>query len=119
MSDHDVACAQRLKAVWHKKHKVLGLTQTKAANALGWTNPVTFNNYLHGRMPMGLEAKLKLANLLGVHPTEIDPSISDILPHSAELTESEFQLLTEFRKLNKEMQSVILAQVRAAANAKG
>ncbi len=74
--------AVRLKKIWYSKKKELNLTQEKVAQMCGWGNQSAFGAYLHARVQLNVEAVLKLAKVLKVHPAEIMPEIEALLPDS-------------------------------------
>lgn len=71
--------AGRLKAAWNARKEVLLLKQDVAAEALGITQGA-LGHYLNGVNAVGFEALFRLADLLRVHPYEIDPTFRDQLP---------------------------------------
>lgn len=70
--------AERLRAVWFRKNRELGLTQEVAAAECGWTQGA-FGHYLRGRVPLNLEAVLKIARVLQISPAEISPRLTNLL----------------------------------------
>jgi SOS-response transcriptional repressor LexA len=84
MTPTEKADAARLLAIWNKKKRSLNLTQEGVALSCGWSSQGAFNNYLHGRNPLNIDAVLKLAQVLQVEPIEIMPGIGNLLPRSAE-----------------------------------
>lgn len=75
------ANAERLRALWNKKAKRLGLTQESAGDVLGM-NQSAVSQYLNGRIPLGLEATLNFAALLRVDAREINPDLTAAMPQS-------------------------------------
>ncbi|WP_435102305.1 LexA family transcriptional regulator [Arhodomonas sp. AD133] len=73
--------ARRLRQLWDRKRHSLGLTQESAGERMGMTQGAV-GQYLNGRIPLNPKATLQFARLLGVHPTEIDPS-SDLWPEGS------------------------------------
>ena len=76
--------AERLRRLWKLNKRKLGLTQATVAEACGWSNPSAFGAYLHERMALNIEAVLRLAKILEVHPAEIMPEITELLPETRE-----------------------------------
>ena len=71
------SAALKAKALWlDKKSAEESLTQDDANLALGWSNSL-FGQYINGRVPMGVEAIVKIAGFLGVKPWDIDPGLRD------------------------------------------
>jgi HTH-type transcriptional regulator, cell division transcriptional repressor len=66
---------ENLKREWQYRKKLLKLTQTKAASKIGWTQSA-FSQYLNGTTKLNTPAILKLAKLLEIPPTVIDPALS-------------------------------------------
>jgi phage repressor protein C with HTH and peptisase S24 domain len=64
--------ADNLKKIWNSKKKSLGLTQEKAGYALNMTQ-AGVSHYLNKTAVLGIETKLKWAELLEVPVTDIDP----------------------------------------------
>lgn len=75
--------AENFKRIWKEKKREMNLTQTQAAEQLGWTQGA-FSQYLNNLTDLGPATILKLANFLGVPPTDIDPTLKEILPHKVE-----------------------------------
>ncbi len=114
MSEHDRQCADRLKGIWNARKQELHLTQEKVAQLAGWSSASAFGAYLHGRIPMNLNAKITLAKILEVDPKEIDPNMPAV--PSNELTDDEKQLLANFSKLPIRLKRAMLVQMRALAS---
>lgn len=70
LTEREQRRAARAKAFWLEKKRRERLTQDDANTALGWS-PSTFGQYINGRIPMNLEATLKIAEYLGVSPADI------------------------------------------------
>ena len=75
--------AENFRRIWNQKKRELNLTQTQAAEKLGWTQGA-FSQYLNNLTDLGPATVLKLANFLGVPPTDIDPTLKEILPKKVE-----------------------------------
>ena len=71
MTPRKQSAALKAKALWLDKKSAEGLTQDDANLALGWSNSL-FGQYINGRVPMGVEAIVKIAGFLGVKPWDID-----------------------------------------------
>jgi SOS-response transcriptional repressor LexA len=74
----DRAKAKRLKMLWESRKNDLELTQVKAAREMGITQP-TFSQYINCVIPLNTDAILKFSDLLRVPPTEIDPSLKNVM----------------------------------------
>jgi transcriptional regulator with XRE-family HTH domain len=61
----------KLRAVWDAKARALGLTQLKAAHALGYSSQASVSQYLNGEIPLNLDAAYKFADLLEVDFVDI------------------------------------------------
>lgn len=68
------AIAERMKQVWQRKKNDLGLTQTSVAERLDMSQSA-FSQYLNGYVASNTDLVIRLANVLGVDPKEIDPKI--------------------------------------------
>lgn len=73
------AICARLKDLWDQRAAALGLTQENAAVALGISQGGV-SHYLNGRNAIGFEAMFRWAQMLRVHPYDIDPDFRDRLP---------------------------------------
>lgn len=71
---------ENLRKLWTLKKHEMQITQSQAAESLGWTQGA-FSQYLNAITELNPSAVIKLANFLGVDPTEIDPNIDESLPH--------------------------------------
>ncbi|KZZ72376.1 hypothetical protein A3765_28630 [Oleiphilus sp. HI0130] len=63
----------RLREIYTRKKKTLGLTQDKIADLGGWKSQGTVAQYFSGYIPLNTDAKIKMASILQVDVTEIDP----------------------------------------------
>ncbi|MDR5904420.1 hypothetical protein [Franzmannia qiaohouensis] len=70
--------AKRLKGIWNRKKPDLGLTQAKAAHALGYAGQGAVGQYLNCHIALNYEAVIAFAKLLRVEPWEIDPSLGSL-----------------------------------------
>ena len=77
-----MVATKKLQLIWNAKRKELGLTQEKVAMLCQWNTQSAFSAYLLGRVPLNTEAVLRLSKILEVHPTEIMPELSRLLPSS-------------------------------------
>lgn len=75
LTKKETQAAERIKRIWLKNKKKLGLSQDRAAEALGWSQGI-FNKYLNGIQPLNLKAVLKFSELLGVSASELAPEIT-------------------------------------------
>lgn len=75
LTETEKARAARAKALWMAKKERERITQDDANATLGWS-PSSFGQYINARIPMGLEATIKIADFLGVKPSELDPEIT-------------------------------------------
>lgn len=76
LTDDQQADATRLRSVWDRKRRELGLTQEKACSEFGWSTQSAVSQYLNGRIALNLNALVKFASLLRVSPAEISPSLA-------------------------------------------
>ena len=75
MSDEQIADAERLKRLWNVRFEGK-ITQEEVAHRCGWKTQGAFSQYLHGKIPLGLSALLKICKALGVSPSEISPRLA-------------------------------------------
>ncbi len=80
LNEIELANLERFKSIWLEKKQILKLTQEIAGHACGWNGQSAFSQYLCGIVPLNVEAVLRLAKVLAVHPAEIMPDINDLLP---------------------------------------
>jgi transcriptional regulator with XRE-family HTH domain len=75
LSEEQIADAQRLKSLWEREFKGR-ISQEEVAYRCGWKTQGAFNQYLHGKIPIGLNALLKISRALGVDPGDISPHLA-------------------------------------------
>ncbi len=80
LTEREVMHLEHLRKVWAEKKGPLQLTQEKAGLACGWNGQSAFSQYLGGLVPLNIEAVLRLAKVLQVHPAKIMPEIRELLP---------------------------------------
>lgn len=85
LTPDELADAERLDAAyrrWKASEKAAGrtVTQETLAQDCGWSGQSAFSQYSKGRIPLNLEALVKLSNALGVSPREISPRLAEKLP---------------------------------------
>ena len=71
---------KNLRKIWEIKKVEMQFTQVEAAKELGWSQGA-ISHYLNNITDLGPAATIKFANFLGVDPLEIDPDITEWLPH--------------------------------------
>lgn len=75
LSDEQIADARRLKKLWDDRFDGV-ISQEEAAHRCGWKTQGAFNQYLNGKIPIGLRALLKISRALQVEPQDISPTLS-------------------------------------------
>lgn len=80
LSQQEALWLERFKKVWTEKKGPLKLTQGAVGLSCGWKGQSAFSQYIGGLVPLNIEAVLRLAKVLQVHPAEIMPEIIDLLP---------------------------------------
>jgi transcriptional regulator with XRE-family HTH domain len=115
LSESDKAAAANLRRIWDEKKRDLGLTQEKAAEAMGFTTQGAVSHYLNGYMPLNTDNLLKFAALLEVPPSAIRPDIDDLLGNAlrAEQTRRPMPTLTADQLMVAEMYAVVPPEKRA------
>lgn len=78
ITEHDKKNAARLSALWKAKKGALNLTQTSAAEKMGYEAQPLISMHLNAKVALNTDAILKWAQLLQVSPTDIDPSLSSL-----------------------------------------
>lgn len=68
-----------MRQIWDENKKALGLTQEKAAAAMGFNTQAAVSHYLSGYTPLNTDAILKFAALLKVKPSQIREDIGELL----------------------------------------
>ncbi|MDY6798532.1 MAG: helix-turn-helix transcriptional regulator [Pseudomonadota bacterium] len=75
LSPEQLADSRRLKKLWDDRFYGV-LTQEEVAHRCGWKTQGAFNQYLNGKIPIGLPALLKISRALDVRPSEISPRLA-------------------------------------------
>ena len=78
ITDSDIANARRLRNLWSAKKAQLRLTQTIAAEKLGYRSQSMVSMQLKGEVALNTDAVLKWAQLLGVNPGDINPELNSL-----------------------------------------
>lgn len=128
LTDEDLQAAQRLKSIWNIRGKALGLTQEKAADAMGFNTQGAVSHYLNAHVPLNTDAVIKFASLLQVSPEEIRPDLAPLLnlvrkgpsptteftiDGRENLTAQQRELLSLFDKLPESEKVNLLGQLEA------
>jgi transcriptional regulator with XRE-family HTH domain len=74
----DTDNSRRLNAIWQSKKDDLGLTQTAAAEQMGYRAQSMVSMQLKGEVSLNADAILKWAQLLKVNPGDIDPALNSL-----------------------------------------
>jgi transcriptional regulator with XRE-family HTH domain len=102
-TEADRVAAANLSKIWKEKAARLGLTQEKAAAALGepgeGITQGAVSQYLRGVIPCRAVATFRFAKLLHVRPMEIRPDLADL---TGELDPETFDFAQEFQRLSPE-----------------
>lgn len=80
LSPEQLEVCARLKTIWVSRRKALNLTQEFVAEKIGGITQGAVSHFLTGRNALTFEATLWFADLLRVHPFDIDPHLVDHLP---------------------------------------
>ncbi|WP_197083799.1 helix-turn-helix domain-containing protein [Marinobacter subterrani] len=75
MSEEQIADSKRLKRLWELEFKGK-ISQEEVAYRCGWKTQGAFNQYLNGKIPIGLPALLKISRALDVSPSDISPRLA-------------------------------------------
>ncbi len=109
LTTDQIMAAEQLRFIWNAKKKALKLTQEKLAQLCGWSTQSSFNDYLQARVPLNIEAILRISKVLQIHPTEIMPVLVDLLPTDTPilaerkiLTHSENMIINILRSITDE-----------------
>jgi transcriptional regulator with XRE-family HTH domain len=101
LTPQELDAAKRLENLWNQRKHELGLTQEKVAHLCGWGTQGAFSQYLRGRIPLNLDAVLKIAKVIQVEPESIMPEIADLLSSNTGSLDDDpaFQLASAIRSL--------------------
>lgn len=82
LTPEETADAKRLAEVYRqvkaeRKERGLHLTQESLAHECGWGGQSAVSQYTNGRIPINLDALVKLASALDVEPSRISPSLAE------------------------------------------
>lgn len=118
LTEEEAAASLRLKAIWEKNHKRLGLTQESAAHKLGWSSQGAVWQYLHSKIPLNWSAVVGWAKLLEVTPEDIYPELAHKLGQKAErraILPPDAQEVAElYRQLSPRLQRDIISFLKIA-----
>lgn len=98
ITQQDREDAARLKAIYDRKKKQLGLTQEKLAGLMGFATQASISHFMNAKAAMNNEHVIKFAAFLKVDPTEIRPDIFDRVPLSESGTGLDQDALTFARR---------------------
>lgn len=76
MTEAESDAAKRLEAIWAARSETLQLSKEEAAAAMGITRQAVWQ-HISGKMPIGLEACIRWAEVLHCDPAEIRPDLAD------------------------------------------
>nr|WP_315467128.1 LexA family transcriptional regulator [uncultured Undibacterium sp.] len=77
LNENQLEDAKRLRSVFElRKNEDPSLSQERLAYACGWKTQGTVNQYMHGKIPLNLNAVQKFAEALRVSIEEISPDLS-------------------------------------------
>jgi len=84
LTEEEIVYANNLSNIWSKKKiefkmKGIKLTQEYAAERMGFDAQGTISQYINGYTPLNDSAVYKFADLLGVNPSEIKPSLTSFV----------------------------------------
>lgn len=77
LSAQELHWQQNLKRIWLEKKSALKLTQESASAAAGWKTQSAFNQFLNGKIALNTDATIRLARVLQVSPSEINPDLAE------------------------------------------
>jgi hypothetical protein len=115
LNDIEKHAADKLKAIWLNKSVELNLTQESVALSCGWSGQAAFSQYINQHIPLNIEAVLRLSKALKVHPTDIMPSISELLTfsNSSEFTQSTVEFARIYQQLPHDKQKLLSDTAKA------
>lgn len=77
LNENQLEDARRLRSVFElRKNEDSSLSQERLAYACGWKTQGTVNQYIHGKIPLNLNAVQKFAEALRVSIEDISPDLS-------------------------------------------
>lgn len=71
MTNADREAQKALRKIWREHKEKTKETQAEVATALGWKSQSSFSQYLTGRVPIGAEAAIAMAEYFSVDPRSI------------------------------------------------
>ncbi|SFN77552.1 Helix-turn-helix [Izhakiella capsodis] len=107
ITEEDIQIAKRLKKIWDEKKTLLGLSQEKAACALGFSTQAAISQFLNAKVSINIENLLKFSALLDVEPEEINPSVSPLLDHIRKSSNGNLTSVCEKKEITAEHQELI------------
>lgn len=109
LTPNEKAWANNLRGIYERKKGEMGLSQQKLGDMMGISQSAV-GQYINGKIPMGLEAKISFAIALRCNVAEIDPEIPFAQPPSPD----EQQILESYRR-SGEKGKKLLREVAEAA----
>lgn len=106
LTEPELASAARLKAIYDRKKRQLGLSQEKLGEQLGGISQSAVGQYLNGKIPMSLTVKLQFARALKCDVGDFDPDVD--VKIAPPLDEDEQRLLEAYRKSGPQGKELIL-----------
>lgn len=102
----------RLTALWDRHKERTGMTQAQAGKEMGIKQTLV-SHYLSGRKPLGTDALLRWARLLGVSPLDIQPEFEyrDMIP--GKLSPVQIEVATLWPHLPTEVATSMREQIKS------
>ncbi len=116
MTEQDLAAADNLRRIWYIKKRSLGLTLEKAGEDLGMSHS-SLNQYINGKMPIGINFLLRIAEYLGVEPKEIRPDFPyRLYPSNDNFSSEAVDLARCYDRLPRDAQKLMYIAFKSASD---
>ncbi|MEH6483061.1 MULTISPECIES: XRE family transcriptional regulator [Pseudomonas] len=88
LTPEEVAECARLKAAYEARKAALkaqgkSITQADVAEACGWSGQSAFSQYATGKVPLNLEALMRLSTALSFSPDQVSPRLAGLISNSS------------------------------------
>lgn len=104
LSSKELVWASNVKAKFQHRKIEWGLSQLELGSRVGISQSAV-GQYLNGKIPLGLEAKIAFAIALKINVSEIDPEI----PFQPPMSKDEQALINCYNRANEKGRQTILA----------
>lgn len=96
----DIAAAERLRVIWTRVKKNKKITEDMAAEKFKITQGAV-NQYLHGKIALGVVATLRFARFLECNPRDIRPDLGDLGIEPSDLSIEAIDLALHWQEITQ------------------